>query len=83
VTSGGAEGTGDLVLAGGRIEGSVPEGPVDHEVDAAGLVLTPAFVDPHVHLREPGFEVKEDLASGLAAAAAGGFGTVVSMANTD
>jgi dihydroorotase len=83
VGSGGDAGTGDLVLAGGRIEGSAPEGPVDHEVDAAGLVLTPAFLDPHVHLREPGFEVKEDLASGLAAAAAGGFGTVVSMANTD
>lgn len=83
VTSGGEAGTGDLVLAAGRIEGSAPEGPVDHEVDATGLVLTPAFVDPHVHLREPGFEVKEDLASGLAAAAAGGFGTVVSMANTD
>jgi dihydroorotase len=83
VTSAGERGTGDLVLAGGRIEGPEPAGPVDHEVDATGLVLTPAFLDPHVHLREPGQEVKEDLASGLAAAAAGGFGTVVSMANTE
>lgn len=83
VTSRGETGTGDLVLAGGHIEGAEPQGPVDHELDATGLALTPAFVDPHVHLREPGFEVKEDLASGLAAAAAGGFGTVVSMANTD
>lgn len=83
VTSAGEHGPGDLVLAGGIIEGATPEGPVDHEVDATGLVLTPAFLDPHVHLREPGQEVKEDLASGLAAAAAGGFGTVVSMANTD
>lgn len=77
------EGVHDLVLAGGRIEGPTPEGPVDREVDATGLVGTPAFVDPHVHLRDPGFEAKEDLASGLAAAAAGGYGTVVSMANTD
>jgi dihydroorotase len=83
VTSAGGHGSGDLVLAGGVVEGAAPEGPVDHEVDATGLVLTPAFLDPHVHLREPGQEVKEDLASGLAAAAAGGFGTVVSMANTD
>lgn len=83
LTSDGDAGPGDLVLAGGVIEGTEPKGPVDVEIDAAGLVVTPAFIDPHVHLREPGFEVKEDLASGLAAAAAGGFGTVVSMANTD
>jgi len=83
VTSAGGQGRGDLVLADGAIEGHQPQGPVDVEVDATGLVLTPAFIDPHVHLREPGQEVKEDLASGLAAAAAGGFGTVVSMANTD
>lgn len=83
VSSAGDAGPHDLVLAGGVIEGATPQGPVDVEIDASGLVLTPAFIDPHVHLREPGFEVKEDLASGLAAAAAGGFGTVVSMANTD
>ena len=83
VTAAGEVGVRDLVLANGRIEGAEPRGPVDHEVDATGLVLTAAFIDPHVHLREPGFEVKEDLASGLAAAAAGGYGTVVSMANTD
>ena len=83
VTAGGDAGVRDLVLLGDRIEGTEPAGPVDVEVDAHGLHLTPAFVDPHVHLREPGQEVKEDLASGLAAAAAGGFGTVVSMANTD
>lgn len=78
-----AWGPADLVVAGGAIEGSEPQGPVDHTVDADGLLLTPAFLDLHVHLRDPGGEVKEDLASGLAAAAAGGFGTVVSMANTD
>lgn len=83
VTSEGDLGVRDLVLFGDLIEGTAPAGPVDHEIDASGLHLTPAFVDPHVHLREPGQEVKEDLASGLAAAAAGGFGTVVSMANTE
>jgi len=83
VTAAGDEGVTDLAFANGVIEGPEPRGPVDVDVDASGLVLTPAFLDPHVHLREPGFEVKEDLASGLAAAAAGGFGTVVSMANTD
>ncbi len=83
ITSAGEQGVQDLVLAGGLIEGHEPQGPVDVEVDGTGMLLTPAFIDPHVHLREPGFEVKEDLASGLAAAAAGGFGTVVSMANTN
>lgn len=83
VTSAGDAGPGDVVLADGVIEGAEPRGPVDVDLDAAGLVVTPAFIDPHVHLRDPGFEVKEDLASGLAAAAAGGYGTVVSMANTD
>ena len=48
----------------------------------SGQLVTPAFIDLHAHLREPGQEQKEDLASGLLAAAAGGFGTVVSMANT-
>lgn len=83
LTSAGDAGPGDLVFANGVLEGSEPNGPVDIEIDADGLIVTPAFIDPHVHLRDPGFEVKEDLASGLAAAAAGGYGTVVSMANTD
>lgn len=83
VTAEGELGVRDLVLIGDAIEGNEPGGPVDHEVDATGLHLTPAFIDPHAHLREPGQEVKEDLVTGLAAAAAGGFGTVVSMANTE
>ena len=45
-------------------------------------MLSPALIDPHAHLREPGQEVKEDLQSGLSAAVAGGFGTVVCMPNT-
>ncbi len=52
-------------------------------VDGAGLVLAPAFVDPHVHLRVPGREDEETLASGTAAAAAGGFCVILAMPNTD
>ncbi len=52
-------------------------------VDAGGALLFPSFIDAHVHLREPGFEWKEDVASGLAAAAYGGFGAVMCMPNTD
>ena len=51
-------------------------------VDCAGMVLCPGFIDPHVHLREPGDSHKETLASGLAAAAAGGFTAVAAMPNT-
>ncbi len=52
------------------------------EIDAQGLVLFPSFVDCHVHLREPGFEWKEDVKSGLNAALHGGFVRVCCMANT-
>ena len=51
--------------------------------DARGLTVTPAFIDMHVHLRYPGQTEKEDLKTGLHAAAAGGFGTVVAMPNTN
>ncbi len=78
----GDHGVHDLYLRDGVIEGIDLGGAVDLEVDAADRVVTPAFLDLHVHLRDPGQETKEDLASGLAAASAGGFGTVVSMANT-
>ncbi len=58
--------------------------PPDTEiVDAAGKHAFPAFVDPHVHLRTPGQEYKEDLETGTAAAAAGGFCAVIAMPNTD
>ena len=52
-------------------------------VDGTGLLLAPAFVDPHVHLRTPGREDEETIASGTAAAAAGGFCVVLAMPNTD
>lgn len=52
-------------------------------VQAQGRHLLPAFVDPHVHFRSPGQEHKEDLETGTRAAAAGGFGAVIAMPNTD
>jgi dihydroorotase len=52
-------------------------------VDAAGQTLVPAFVDPHVHLRTPGREDEETIASGTAAAAAGGYCAILAMPNTD
>ena len=82
LTGSSAHRTADLYLKDGLIEGFGLTGEVDETFDAAGKLVTPAFVDLHTHLREPGGEVKEDLRSGLSAAAAGGYGTVVSMANT-
>jgi dihydroorotase len=52
-------------------------------VEGGGLVLAPAFVDPHVHLRTPGREDEESIASGTAAAAAGGYCAILAMPNTD
>lgn len=64
-----------------------PEGGVEANghrvVDGSGLVLAPAFVDPHVHLRTPGREDEETIASGTAAAAAGGYCTILAMPNTE
>src|SRR3954463_11030563 len=52
-------------------------------VDADGLLLAPAFVDPHVHLRTPGREDEETIATGTQAAAAGGYCAILAMPNTD
>src|ERR1700674_2550845 len=54
----------------------------DEEFDARGLIVAPGFIDIHVHLREPGQCYKETIASGTAAAAAGGFTSVCCMPNT-
>lgn len=75
----------DLLVAGGRIVDLAEAGVVceaAETMDAGGLALLPSLIDAHVHLREPGQEYKEDVASGLAAAAGGGFGQVMAMANT-
>ncbi len=79
----GLDGVGDLLLEDGRItavNGSRPSGV--EVIDCSGLVVSPGFVDLHVHFREPGQEYKEDIASGARAAAAGGFTTVCCMPNT-
>ena len=73
----------DVLIEDGRVAkmGENLEG--DETIDAAGCVVCPGLVDIHVHFREPGFESKETIASGSRAAAAGGFTTVVTMANTN
>ena len=79
------EGLGDVLISEGKIEkiSKNIEPAEDWEViDVRGTVVAPAFVDPHAHLRDPGFTYKEDIASGSRAAVFGGFTTVVSMPNT-
>jgi dihydroorotase len=79
----GRQGPVDLVLRAGRIE-SVTwlEGRDAAGIDDRGVVVAPGFVDLHAHLREPGNEAAETVATGLAAAAHGGFTTVCAMPNT-
>jgi dihydroorotase len=63
--------------------GTLDPAAVEETIDAKGRTLLPAFFDPHVHLRTPGQEHKEDLETGTRAAAAGGFGGAIAMPNTD
>ena len=75
----------DVVLDGGRIAGIgfyEDNGSYETVVDATGCVVAPGLVDVHVHFRDPGLTYKEDIRTGAAAAAAGGYTTVVCMANT-
>jgi dihydroorotase len=81
----GLDGVQDVWIEEGRIHkvGKGLKAPAGTEtVDAAGKVVCPGFIDMHVHLREPGFEYKETIATGTRAAAAGGFTAVACMANT-
>lgn len=75
----------DLTITDGAISavGTASAGANDTVVDADGLIALPGLVDLHTHLREPGFEQSETVATGVRAAAAGGFTAVFAMANTN
>ena len=75
----------DVAVEQGRIAWIKPPGvsPLGEKVPVDGLVVCPGLVDIHVHLREPGFEHKETVATGTRAAVAGGFTTICCMPNTD
>ncbi|MEA4884164.1 MAG: dihydroorotase [Clostridia bacterium] len=80
----GIDETMDLLVvdsAVAEIGRSLPEDGAEL-LDATGKIVCPGFIDIHTHLREPGFEYKEDIASGSRAAAAGGFTTICAMPNT-
>ena len=76
--------TGDIGIENGKIAaiGTVETKAEDQVLDGKGLVVAPGLVDTHVHFRDPGLTYKEDICSGAHAAAAGGFTSVVCMANT-
>jgi dihydroorotase len=87
----GGNGPRDVLVRDGRIAAIAAPGefatlagslPGELRIDAAGMVLAPGLIDIHVHLREPGQTHKETIRTGTAAAAAGGFTTVVAMPNT-
>ena len=76
----------DVLVRSGKVVQvgpDIPNADGTREIDAGGLVVTPGLIDVHVHLREPGYEHKETIASGSRAAAAGGFTAVVAMPNTN
>ena len=82
----------DLILNDSVVEKIIPltdtdvsenNGEFDEVIDAAGLIAAPGLVDVHVHFRDPGFTAKEDIHTGAAAAAKGGYTSVVMMGNTD
>ncbi len=75
----------DVVIEDGKIKDMGVfdnDGSYDQVIEASGLMVAPGLVDVHVHFRDPGLTYKEDIHTGAAAAAAGGFTTVVCMANT-
>ena len=75
----------DVAIKNGKIlkvEKGIEENGFEKVIDATGKIVAPGLIDVHVHFRDPGFEHKEDLLTGSASAAKGGFTTVVCMANT-
>ncbi len=81
----GIDAIADVLITDGRITAVGPDAGKDagETIDATGLVVCPGFVDIHTHLREPGFEHKETIATGTLAASRGGFTTVCAMPNTN
>jgi dihydroorotase len=76
----------DILIEGStikKIAAGISAGSADEVIDATGLIVAPGLIDVHAHLREPGYEWKETIRTGTAAAARGGFTSVVCMANTD
>lgn len=91
----GFDGPADILIEDGRIKRIIKRGEAEQrnesyeadseageEINASGLIIAPGLVDVHVHFRDPGQEHKEDIMTGAAAAKAGGYTTVVCMANT-
>ena len=73
----------DLLIEDGLVKSiDSPDDDTAQIFDASGLIVAPGFIDLHVHLREPGEEYKETIASGAAAAVAGGFTSICAMPNT-
>ena len=81
----GLDAVADVLIADGRVAAVGPDAGKDapQTIDASGLVVCPGLVDIHTHLRQPGFEHKETIATGTLAAARGGFTTLCAMPNTE
>ena len=79
--SSGREAKGDVLIRDGKIADGKPSKDAQ-VIQVDGCVVTPGLIDPHVHLREPGQSAKETIATGTAAAVAGGFTSVIAMPNT-
>ena len=73
----------DILIDNGKIIAIGEDLTADETIDAAGKIVMPAFVDTHVHFRDPGFTQKEDLETGAHSALRGGYGSVNLMANTN